>query len=42
MLHAWEGGSGYRDCRCCFRRFGPEGETFEAYLCYSYRDGWKL
>jgi hypothetical protein len=42
MLHAWEGGSGYRDCRCCFRRFGPEGETFDAYLCYSSGDGWKL
>jgi hypothetical protein len=42
MLHSWEGGSGYPDCRCCFRRFGPEGESFEVYLCYSYGDGWKL
>jgi hypothetical protein len=42
MLHAWEGGSGYPDCRCCFRRFGPKGEAFRAYLCYSYGEGWKL
>ena len=35
MLHAWEGGSGYPDCRCCFRRFGPPGETFRAFLCFS-------
>jgi hypothetical protein len=42
MLHAWEGGSGYPDCRCCFRRFGPEGESFAASLCFSYRDGWVL
>jgi hypothetical protein len=32
MLHAWEGGSGYPDCRCCFRRFGPAGETFRVAL----------
>jgi hypothetical protein len=42
MLHAWEGGSGYPDCRCCFRRFGPRGEAFSTYLCYSYGDGWML
>jgi hypothetical protein len=42
MLHAWEGGSGYPDCRCCFRRFGPEGESFVVYLCYSYGGGWML
>ena len=42
MLHAWEGGSGYPDCRCCFRRFGPKGEAFRMYLCYSYGDGWAL
>ena len=42
MLHAWEGGSGYPDCRCCFRRFGPEGEAFRVYLCYSYGDGWVI
>lgn len=35
MLHAWEGGFGYPDCRCCFRRFGPAGETFRVFLCYS-------
>lgn len=35
MLHAWEGGSGYPDCRCCFRRFGPAGETYRAFLAYS-------
>ena len=40
MLHAWEGGSGYPDCRCCYRRFGPKGEAFRIYLCYSYGDGW--
>jgi hypothetical protein len=40
MLHAWEGGSGYPDCRCCYRRFGPEGESFAVSLCFSYRDGW--
>jgi hypothetical protein len=42
MLHAWEGGSGYPDCRCAFRRFGPRGETFRIYLCYSYGDGWMV
>ncbi|HEU0303509.1 MAG TPA: hypothetical protein VFR32_02905 [Gaiellaceae bacterium] len=40
MLHAWEGGSGYPDCRCCYRRFGPRGESFGVYLCFSYGDGW--
>ena len=35
MLHAWEGGSGYPDCRCCFRAFGPEGEAFRASLAYT-------
>lgn len=35
MLHAWEGGSGYPDCRCCFRRFGPTGESFRAVLAIS-------
>jgi hypothetical protein len=34
MLHAWEGGSGYPDCRCCYRRFGPAGETFRVFLTY--------
>ena len=34
MLHAWEGGSGYPDCRCCYRRFGPAGETFRVFLSY--------
>ena len=28
MLHASEGGSGYPDCRCCYRRFGEAGESF--------------
>ena len=42
MLHAWEGGSGYPDCRCAFRRFGRRGETFGVYLCYSYGEGWAV
>lgn len=40
MLHAWEGGSGYPDCRCAFRRYGALGEQFQVYLCYSYDAGW--
>jgi hypothetical protein len=35
MLHAWEGGFGYPDCRCCYRRVGRAGETFRVFLCYS-------
>jgi hypothetical protein len=35
MLHAWEGGSGYPDCRCCYRRFGPAGEAFRVFLCFT-------
>ena len=35
MLHAWEGGSGYPDCRCCFRRFGAPGEAFRAALRFT-------
>jgi hypothetical protein len=35
MLHAWEGGSGYPDCRCCFRRFGTAGESFRAILGFT-------
>jgi hypothetical protein len=35
MLHAWEGGSGYADCRCCFRRFGAAGESFRASLAFT-------
>jgi hypothetical protein len=40
MLHGWEGGSGYPDCRCAFRRFGPPGEVFRSWLCLSYDAGW--
>jgi hypothetical protein len=39
MLHAWEGGSGYPDCRCCYRRFGPAGETFRVFLTYVLGEG---
>jgi hypothetical protein len=39
MLHAWEGGSGYPDCRCCYRRFGAAGETFRVFLSYLLGEG---
>lgn len=42
MFHAWEGGSGYTDCLKCSRAFGPQGESFSTYLCYSYDVGWVL
>lgn len=42
MLHAWEGGSGYPDCLCCFRPFPPEGWSCRAWLCFSYDAGWAV
>jgi len=42
MFHAWEGGSGYPDCLKCSRAFGPQGEKYSSYMCYSYDVGWVL
>lgn len=42
MLHGWEGGSGYPDCRCCYRRFGPAGETYRNFLSFALNRGWAV
>ncbi len=42
MFHAWEGGSGYPDCLKASRAFGPSGEKYTTYMCYSYGDGFVL
>lgn len=39
MLHAWEGGSGYPDCRTCFVPVEP-GESWRTFLGFSYDSGW--
>jgi hypothetical protein len=42
MLHAWEGGTGYPDCLKASRAFGPSGEKYTTYICYSYGEGYVL
>jgi hypothetical protein len=39
MLHGWEGGSGYPDCRCTYRAAVP-GELYEIRTRYSLGAGW--
>ncbi len=39
MLHAWEGGSGYPDCRNCYVPVVP-GNTYQAFMCFSFDTGW--
>jgi hypothetical protein len=39
MLHGWEGGSGYPDCRCTYRA-GVPGEAYEVRTRYSLGPGW--
>jgi hypothetical protein len=42
MFHAWEGGSGYPDCLKCYRAYGPVGEKYTTFMCYSNDAGWVL
>jgi hypothetical protein len=39
MLHGWEGGTGYPDCRCTYRAAAP-GEVYEVRTRYSLGPGW--
>jgi hypothetical protein len=39
LLHGWEGGTGYPDCRCTYRAALP-GDVYEVRTRYSLGSGW--